>query len=222
MVKPNMNAKFRHKVYLYSGHPAQCLPPIASAGIDIDVARFTAPEKLLKALRSKLCDVLVADLPINDPTVIQKIPQIAPCLPIIALVEPADITTSVSAMKLGAFGAIERPPQTALLRETLVSALRLHHPPLSAAMQPLSKTEAKLLPQILTGKSCSQIALSLARSPRTIEFHRENIMKKLKARNLMDLFRLVSIAKCPCWQPHAPAFSTTSAAMRPQPSLASH
>lgn len=51
----------------------------------------------------------------------------------------------------------------------------------------LTKTEKKILLLIMQGKSNKGIAKNLNRSVRTIEDHRANIMRKLHARNLVEL-----------------------------------
>ena len=43
--------------------------------------------------------------------------------------------------------------------------------------------------RLLQGGSSKEIALGLGISPRTIEFHRSNIMAKTGARNVADLVR---------------------------------
>ena len=56
----------------------------------------------------------------------------------------------------------------------------------------LSKTELKIIQVIMQGKSNNEIAKMLKRSVRTIEDHRSHIMKKLGAKNLIELTQIVS------------------------------
>jgi PAS domain S-box-containing protein len=51
----------------------------------------------------------------------------------------------------------------------------------------LTKVEYEILQLIVEGKSNKQIALEMKRSIRTVEEHRANIMKKMKADNVVDL-----------------------------------
>ncbi|HTE40586.1 MAG TPA: MEDS domain-containing protein, partial [Steroidobacteraceae bacterium] len=55
----------------------------------------------------------------------------------------------------------------------------------------LTPRERVVLTQIVTGRSNRKVAQMLGVSPRTIEFHRSNIMKKLGANNSADLVRKV-------------------------------
>lgn len=53
----------------------------------------------------------------------------------------------------------------------------------------LTPRERVVLAQVIKGASSKQAARELGVSPRTIEFHRANVMRKLGARNLADLLR---------------------------------
>lgn len=57
-------------------------------------------------------------------------------------------------------------------------------------MAPLTSTEQKILRMILEGKSNREIAYSLNLSSRTVEIHRSKIMRKLGAKNTVDLVKL--------------------------------
>lgn len=56
---------------------------------------------------------------------------------------------------------------------------------------PLTPRERVVLAQIIKGASAKESARALGISPRTVEFHRANIMQKLGARNLADLLNKV-------------------------------
>jgi DNA-binding CsgD family transcriptional regulator len=55
----------------------------------------------------------------------------------------------------------------------------------------LTPRERVVLAQIVRGASSKEAGQALGVSPRTIEFHRANIMTKLGAKNIVDLLRLV-------------------------------
>lgn len=55
--------------------------------------------------------------------------------------------------------------------------------------EPLTKREVQILRSILAGKTNKQIALMLSRSCRTIEYHRNRLMRKLDARNTVELVK---------------------------------
>jgi DNA-binding CsgD family transcriptional regulator len=55
----------------------------------------------------------------------------------------------------------------------------------------LTPRERATLAQIVSGASSKEAARALGVSPRTVEFHRKNIMLKLRAKNTVDLVRRV-------------------------------
>ncbi len=66
----------------------------------------------------------------------------------------------------------------------------LHFP----GREPLTRREREVLEQFAAGASNKEAGRTLGISPRTIEDHRANIMKKLGARNAADLIRIVMTA----------------------------
>jgi DNA-binding CsgD family transcriptional regulator len=55
----------------------------------------------------------------------------------------------------------------------------------------LTHREQVVLAQVVKGASSKETARNLSISPRTVEFHRKNIMSKLGARNVIDLLGIV-------------------------------
>lgn len=55
----------------------------------------------------------------------------------------------------------------------------------------LTPREQVVLDWIVKGATSREASDALGVSPRTIEFHRANIMQKLSARNVADLVRIV-------------------------------
>jgi DNA-binding CsgD family transcriptional regulator len=53
----------------------------------------------------------------------------------------------------------------------------------------LTPREQKILTEIVRGHSSKEIARALDISPRTVEFHRANLLKKLGAKNTAELVR---------------------------------
>ena len=117
-----------------------------------------------------------------------------------------DIAMAVSAIKNGALDFIEKPFRgseiVARLDEAIGAYARrqaessasksasLHFP----GREPLTRREREVLEQFTSGASNKEAGRHLGISPRTIEDHRANIMKKLGARNAADLIRIVMTA----------------------------
>ena len=63
-----------------------------------------------------------------------------------------------------------------------------------AKLAELTQREQAVLVQIAVGASSKEAGRVLGISPRTVEFHRANILQKLKAKNTADLMRIVQVA----------------------------
>src|SRR5690242_21162436 len=126
--------------------------------------------------------------------------------PIFMISGQGDIAMAVSAIKSGALDFIEKPFRgseiVARLNEAIDAYARrqsansgsniqaLHFP----GREPLTRREREVLEQFTSGASNKEAGRHLGISPRTIEDHRANIMKKLGARNAADLVRIVMTA----------------------------
>ena len=118
-----------------------------------------------------------------------------------------DIAMAVRAIKNGALDFIEKPFRGSEIVERLNDAIgayqrrqaenstpeigSLHFP----GREPLTRREREVLEQFTAGASNKEAGRTLGISPRTIEDHRANIMKKLGARNAADLIRIVMTAQ---------------------------
>ena len=127
--------------------------------------------------------------------------------PIFIISGQGDIAMAVSAIKNGALDFIEKPFRgseiVARLEEAIGAYARrraensassiasLHRP----GREPLTRREREVLEQFTSGATNKEAGRHLGISPRTIEDHRANIMKKLGARNAADLIRMVMTAQ---------------------------
>jgi len=76
---------------------------------------------------------------------------------------------------------LKRPQADRHLENTLVDNIGIS--------EPLTRREVQILRSILAGKTNKQIALMLSRSRRTIEYHRNRLMRKLNAHNTVELVK---------------------------------
>jgi FixJ family two-component response regulator len=124
--------------------------------------------------------------------------------PIFMISGQGDISMAVSAIKSGALDFIEKPFRGSEIVARLDEAIEayprrqaennsasriatMHFP----GREPLTRREREVLEQFTAGASNKEAGRHLGISPRTIEDHRANIMKKLGARNAADLVRIV-------------------------------
>ena len=127
--------------------------------------------------------------------------------PIFMISGHGDMPMAVSAIKNGALDFIEKPFRGSELVTRLEDAITayarrqaqfagsniatLHFP----GREPLTRREREVLEQFTCGASNKEAGRTLGISPRTIEDHRANIMKKLGAKNAADLVRIVMTAQ---------------------------
>ena len=120
-------------------------------------------------------------------------------LPVIIITAHGDIPLAVRAMKAGAVDFIEKPFERKALLDSIRQALaRVDQVQESAArraaaqarLAPLTHREREVLALVVDGSLNKQAAATLGISPRTIETHRANIMRKTNVASLPDLVRL--------------------------------
>ena len=110
-----------------------------------------------------------------------------------------DVEMAVQAMKLGAVDFIEKP----FKQEHLDRSLEIACDRLSSRMDTVYKTESAgllissltnrevdVLRGLFSGLANKALAHELGLSPRTVEMHRSNVMKKLKTRSLSEALKL--------------------------------
>jgi FixJ family two-component response regulator len=126
--------------------------------------------------------------------------------PIFMISGQGDIAMAVSAIKNGALDFIEKPFRgseiVGRLDEAIEAYARRHAETAASNVaslhfpgrEPLTRREREVLEQFASGASNKEAGRQLGISPRTIEDHRANIMKKLGARNAADLIRIVMTA----------------------------
>ncbi len=117
-------------------------------------------------------------------------------LSVIYLTGHGDIPMAVEALKNGAIDFFQKPVDgddlvSAIDRAMLASESSAKGVAESKAMQSLTQREREVLDLIVKGKKNQQMADELCVSLRTIEVHRSNVMKKLKADNVAVLIRKI-------------------------------
>jgi len=124
-------------------------------------------------------------------------------LPIIFITGHGDTASAVRAMKAGAIDFLEKPYAPETLLDAVERAVRMDgaeqarqadRARVSALMDRLSDRERDVLAHVVQGLRSQDIADRLGISRRTVESHRNNIMKKLRTRNVAELVRLATIA----------------------------
>ena len=121
--------------------------------------------------------------------------------PVLMISGRADIATAVRALKQGANDFLQKPFRGPELIARLNAAINeaerragVHRRPDEfhfPGRAPLTSRERDVLAEMANGSSTKEIAYQLGISPRTVESHRVSLMRKLGAKNSVQLLRLV-------------------------------
>jgi FixJ family two-component response regulator len=117
-------------------------------------------------------------------------------IPVIVLTGHGDVPMAVRALKAGAVDFIQKPYRDQLLLDSINSALALGSAAgassaatsdLDGDIATLTSREREVLDKLLEGGTSKQIARDLGISPRTVEAHRQNLLRKLGVGSLKEL-----------------------------------
>jgi FixJ family two-component response regulator len=200
----------RGEIFVVDDDPAvrETLSIVLSAA-GFEVVGFADGAALLPVVRSRTPACILLDVHIPGKSgldILRELHGEDYPAPIFMISGQGDIAMAVTAIKNGALDFIEKPFRggdiVARLQEAIDAyARRQATPPASniatlnfAGREQLTRRERDVLEQFVSGASNKEAGRSLGISPRTIEDHRANIMKKLGARNATDLIRMVMTA----------------------------
>ena len=121
--------------------------------------------------------------------------------PVIFVTGRSDVTTAVQAMKGGATEFFTQPVRAELLLHALGEAFERSRAALARSAErrmldgryaSLSGRERQVMELVVAGRLNKQIALELEISEITVKAHRGKMMRKMKARSVPDLVKMVA------------------------------
>lgn len=172
--------------------------------VKIDARPVNSPLAFLQAVREAerpVCAVL--DLRMSEMSGLELQQQLAAEgleIPLIFLTAHGDVPAAVNAMQAGAVDFLQKPfnPQVFLncvnrlvrqARERFGE--RAERARLQRQLGKLSKREADVLDALFDGLTSKEIGRQLQVSPKTIDVHRANIMRKMAVSTSTELMRLL-------------------------------
>jgi RNA polymerase sigma factor (sigma-70 family) len=132
----------------------------------------------------------------------ERLNELEARIPVIVLTGHGDVPMAVHAMRNGAMDFIQKPYREQALLDSINAALALDIDArrssgaandMEQRLSSLTDREREVLGQILSGLTSKQIARELNVSPRTVEAHRKNLLRKLDTGSVKELMlRLAS------------------------------
>jgi len=157
---------------------------------------FARAADCLEQLRSKRCDLLITDVKMpgmNGIQLLTEAKRVAPWLPVLVITGYGDVPMAVQALKAGALDFIEKPLDRERFLSAVEEALQRNIPLDRLLGKALTRMEIATLHLVLEGKNNREIAELLHRSVRTIEVHRNRLMRKLGVNNIAALVRRATV-----------------------------
>ena len=168
-----------------------------------NVRVFTSGAEFLNFKRDDTAACLILDLkmPGMSGLEVQSVLSALISIPIIFITGRGDIPSTVQAMKGGAVDFLTKPVDEVVLLSAVEQALRkdciakreaLEQADLVARYSSLTPREKELLPMLVRGLLNKQAAAELGITEYTVQIHRGNIMRKMKADSFASLVRLAT------------------------------
>ncbi|HEX6957343.1 MAG TPA: response regulator FixJ [Ferrovibrio sp.] len=166
------------------------------------VKTYATAEAFLSAFAPDEGGCVLADLRMpgmDGLALLDRLTAKAASLPVIMVTGHGDVPLAVKAMKAGAVDFVEKPYGNETILEAVRRALGAQRRPnpetsaskaLQARIAALTPRERDVLEQLVIGNPNKIIAYELQISPRTVEIHRANLMKKMEADSLSHLVRM--------------------------------
>jgi two-component system response regulator FixJ len=165
------------------------------------VRAYASGEELLARGAAAEPGCVVSDMRmpgIDGLTLLRRLRADGSGLPLILITGHGDVPLAVNAMKAGAVDFLEKPFEPDALLGAIAMALRVRSSGAAAEdgeaarqrLEKLTLREHEVLEHLVAGRSNKEAAEKLGISPRTVEFHRANIMDKTGAAGLPELVRL--------------------------------
>jgi two-component system response regulator FixJ len=175
--------------------------------IGLEVRTFTSAKQFLEQYDPSHPGCLVLDVRLSGMSGLElqsRLTEMAIRIPTIIITGHADVPMAVEAMKAGAIDFIEKPFRDQVLLDSIQKAVdmdlrdRRQHKErqdVQSRIELLTQREREVMDRLVAGKSNKSIALDLGISQKTVDFHRANILEKVRVSSVVELVRLTQRAE---------------------------
>jgi RNA polymerase sigma factor (sigma-70 family) len=173
--------------------------------VGLQAEGYDSALEFLEAFRPQRPGCLVLDVRMAEMSglVLQaRLNELEARIPVIVLTGHGDVPMAVQALRNGAVDFIQKPYREQALLDSINAALALDIDArrssgaandMEQRLSSLTDREREVLGQILSGLTSKQIARELNVSPRTVDAHRKNLLRKLDTASVKELMlRLAS------------------------------
>ena len=174
---------------------------VQSVGLEVET--FAGAGEFLDAYLPDRCGCLITDIRMPGMSGLELQERLTADgypIPVIVLTGFGDVPAAVRALKGGAVDFVEKPfnpqalldlVQQAIVRDTDLREQAAREADVAERMALLTPREQEVMALVVAGKANKVVAIDLSISERTVELHRGRIMKKMRARSLAELMRVV-------------------------------
>lgn len=167
--------------------------------VDLPVEMFSSAQDFLRACDPQRHGCLLLDVRMpgmSGMDLLEKLKGDGLHLPVIIITGHGDVPMAVRALKHGAFDFIQKPFNSQDLLDQVNAALqqdrayRRQYREVAALhdqFATLTGREREIVELVVTGDSSKVIAAKLGISPKTVDIHRANIMKKVNVHTIAEL-----------------------------------
>jgi FixJ family two-component response regulator len=176
----------------------------AVAALRVAVQRFSCARATLDFSEPDMAGCFVLDQQvrgIDGLDLWQKLAAKGCQQPFIFISGHGNVASAVEAMHQGALDCIQKPinrqrlldgVQQAITRDAASRRLRTELAIVTAHVNSLTPREMQVLELVAAGSLTKTIAIRLIISPKTVEVHRSNIMKKMRVESAAELLHLIA------------------------------